>query len=57
MIEKEIRVFLIAYNCVRALMAASAITHALPRQRISFKGAIDTLRSFTPVMLRTISNR
>ena len=57
MIEKELRVFLIAYNCVRALMAEAAITHALPRQRISFKGAIDSLRSFPPVMLRTISKR
>jgi len=57
MIEKELRVFLIAYNCVRALMAEAAITHALPRQRISFKGAIDSLRSFTPVMLRTTSKR
>jgi hypothetical protein len=57
MIEKELRVFLIAYNCVRALMAESATMHALPRQRISFKGAVDSLRSFTPVMLRTISKR
>jgi len=53
MIEKEIRMFLIAYNCVRALMAEAATAHALPRQRISFKGALDALRSFTPVMLRT----
>ena len=55
MLEKELRVFLIAYNCVRALMAEAASTHALPRQRISFNGTIDALRSFTPVMLRTNS--
>ena len=57
MIEKELRVFLIAYNCIRALMAEAAIIHALPRQRISFKGTVDSLRSFTPVMLRTTSKR
>ena len=57
MIEKELRVFLIAYNCVRALMAEAATTHDLPRQRISFKGSVDSLRSFTPVMLRTTSKR
>lgn len=57
MTEKELRVFLIAYNCVRALMAEAAITHSLPRQRISFKGTIDSLRSFAPVMLRTTSKR
>jgi len=55
MVEKELRVFLIAYNCVRALMAEAAVTHALPRQRISFKGTIDALRSFTPLMLRATS--
>jgi len=51
MIEKELRVFLIAYNCLRALMAEAAIAHALPTQRISFKGTVDALRSFTPVRL------
>lgn len=57
MIEKELRVFLIAYNCVRALMAEAAITHALSRQRISFKGTIDSLRSFIPVMFRAVSKQ
>lgn len=57
MIEKELRVFLIAYNCARALMAEAAITHSVPRQLISFKGTIDALRSFAPVMLRTTSKR
>jgi len=57
MIEKELRVFLIAYNCIRALMAEAAITHSLPRQRISFKGTIDILHSFAPVMLRIASKR
>ena len=57
MVEKELRVFLIAYNCVRALMAEAALTHALPRQRISFKGTLDSIRSFAPVILRTPSSR
>jgi hypothetical protein len=55
MIEKELRVFLIAYNCVRGLMAEAASMYVLPRQRISFKWAIDALRSFTPAMLRATS--
>jgi hypothetical protein len=55
MIEKELRVCLIAYNCLRALMAEAAITYGLPRQQISFKGAVDTLRSFAPAMLRANS--
>jgi len=57
MIEKELRVGLIAYNCVRALMAEAATTHALPRLRISFKGTLDALRAFAPVMLFAPSQR
>jgi len=47
----------LALASATALMAEAAIMHALPRQRISFKGAVDSLRSFTPVMLRTTSKR
>lgn len=57
MIEKEIRMGLIAYNCLRALMAEAAVQHDIPRQRISFKGAVDAIRSFHPEMLRAPSRR
>lgn len=57
MIERELRMFLIAYNCLRSLMAEAAGKHQFPRQRISFKGTMDTIRSFHPVMLRTRSRR
>ena len=52
MIEKEILTFLIAYNFLRALMAEAATTHQVPRLRLSFKGTVDTIRSFHPAMLR-----
>jgi hypothetical protein len=57
MIEKEILTFLIAHNFLRALMAEAATTHQVPRQIISFKGTLDTIRSFHPVMLRAKSKR
>lgn len=57
MVEKEIRMYLIAYNFLRALMAEAAVPHHLSVYRISFKGTIDTLRSFHPVMLRARSRR
>lgn len=57
MVEKEIRMFLIAYNFLRALMAEAAAPHDLSVFRISFKGTIDTIRSFHPVMLRADSRR
>lgn len=55
MIEKEILLYLIAHNCLRALMGEAAATHKIARQRISFKGTMDTIRSFLPVMLRSRS--
>ena len=57
MIEKEILTFLIAHNFLRALMAEAAATHQVPCQIISFKGTIDTIRSFHPAMLRADSKR
>ena len=57
MIEKEILTFLIAYNFLRALMAEAATTHQVPRQIVSFKGTLDTIRRFHPVMLRAKSKR
>jgi len=57
MIEKELRMFLIAHNCLRALMAQAASSSNTPCRRISFKGTMDTIRSFYPAMLRASSKR
>lgn len=57
MVEKELRMFLIDYNGLRGLMAEAAATHQVSRQSISFKGTVDTVRTFHPVMLRTQSPR
>jgi len=57
MVEKELRMFLIAYNGLRGLMAEAAATHQVSRLRISFKGTVDAVRSFHPVMLRARSSR
>lgn len=57
MIEKELRMFLIAHNCLRALMAQAASSSNTPCRRISFKGTMDTIRSFHPAMLRASSKR
>jgi hypothetical protein len=57
MILKEFLLFLIAHNCLRALIAEAAQTHGVPRERISFKGTVDTLRSFLPELLHARSLR
>lgn len=50
MIEKELWMHLIAYNLVRALMAKAAHSRALTPDRLSFTGAMDTIRAFAPRM-------
>lgn len=54
LIEKEIHLQVIAYNLVRALMLEAAWTHDVPAERLSFKGTIDTLRQWTPLMAPTM---
>jgi Transposase DDE domain len=44
LIELEVAMHRIAYNLVRTLMQRSAHLHDVPLPRISFKGALDTLR-------------
>ena len=46
LIEKETLMHLIAYNLIRLLMQQAASTHAASLGRISFKGALDTVRHF-----------
>jgi hypothetical protein len=46
MIHRELLALLIAHNLVRAVMAEAARKHAVPLERISFTGTLDTLRSF-----------
>jgi hypothetical protein len=48
MVDKEIRMHLIAYNLIRGLMFQAAITHGVPPFRISFKGTTSTLRQWMP---------
>jgi len=50
MIELEVAIHKIAYNLVRNLMQQSAHRHSVPLPRISFKGTIDTLRSWSPTI-------
>jgi hypothetical protein len=50
MVEKEIWMQAIAYNMVRALMLETAIIHDVDIEKLSFKGSIDTLRSWLPLL-------
>lgn len=46
MVERELRMHFIAYNLIRCLMQKSSLTHDVDLARLSFKGALDTLRQF-----------
>lgn len=50
MVEKELWMHLILYNLIRALICDAATAYALDPQRLSFKGSIDTLRIWAPLL-------
>jgi hypothetical protein len=50
MVEKELWMHAIAYNLIRKLMNQAAQGHGRPLDRISFKGTVDTVRQWAPVM-------
>lgn len=50
MLAREILMHLIAYNLIRGLMVEAASVNDADVARISFKGSIDTVRHFSPVI-------
>jgi hypothetical protein len=50
LIEKEVWMQVIAYNVIRALMCEAAQVHHVEVDRLSFKGTVDTLRQWTPLL-------
>jgi hypothetical protein len=50
LVRKEIWTHVLAYNLIRTLMAQAAAIHDLVPRSISFKGAIQTLAAFQPVI-------
>lgn len=57
MAHKELEMYLIGYNLVRCLMAESASLHEKPLEQISFKGTVDTLRQYSPLIARAPSRK
>jgi hypothetical protein len=57
MAQKELFMRLIAHNLVRCTMAQAATDHDVPLERISFKGALDTLRQFSHAMAQAKSKK
>jgi Transposase DDE domain len=50
LVRKEIWTHVLAYNLIRTIMAQAASNHGIEPRSISFKGAIQTLEAFQPVI-------
>ena len=50
MAHKELEMYFIAYNLIRCVMAEAALVHHGELARISFKGAVDTVRQYSIVL-------
>jgi hypothetical protein len=50
LVRKEIWTHILAYNLVRTIIAQAAVKYGIEPRTISFKGAIQTLEAFQPVI-------
>lgn len=57
MLKREIQMHWIAYNLIRCLMVEAATVHHQDLERISFKGTVDTLRQYSPVIAQARSRK
>ena len=57
MVRKEIWAHVLAYNLIRTVMAQAAVAHDLLPRSISFKGALQTLEAFQPLLERRADRR
>jgi hypothetical protein len=50
LVRKEIWAHALAYNLIRTIMAQAAATHDVLPRSLSFKGAVQTLQAFQPLL-------
>ena len=57
LVRKEIWTHVLAYNLIRSVMAQAAQRHDAQPRTISFKGAVQTLEAFQPLIAACRSRR
>jgi len=57
LVHKELEMFFIAYNLIRALMMAAGALHDVPAERLSFKGSVDSVRQFSVAIAQAGSKK
>lgn len=50
LVRKEVWTHILAYNLIRTAMAQAALRHNIEPRTISFKGALQTLEAFQPLI-------
>jgi hypothetical protein len=50
LVRKEVWTHILAYNLLRTIMAQAAVKHDIEPRTISFKGALQILEAFQPVI-------
>jgi len=57
MLHKELEMYFIAYNLLRALMVEAAALHDVPVERISFKGTVDSTVEYSLALVEARSQK
>jgi len=57
MLHKELEMFFIAYNLIRCLMVQASVSSGAQRDRMSFKGTVDSVRQFSLAISQARSRR
>jgi hypothetical protein len=57
LVHKELEMFFIAYNLIRALMMEAGALHEAPVERLSFKGTVDSVRQFSVALAQAPSRK
>lgn len=57
MVHKELEMYLVGYNFVRCLMVESAALYDRAVEQISFKGSVDALRQYAPLIAQARSRK
>lgn len=57
MIHKELEVYLTGYNLIRCLMTEAAALYGQPVEQVSFKGSVDAVRQYSPLIAQASSGK
>jgi hypothetical protein len=57
MVHKELEMFFIAYNLIRALMVEASTLYDVSLERLSFKGTVDSVRQFSVAIAQARSRK